>query len=244
MLHTRFDALREQLLKAGIAPRHVRRYLAELSDHFDDLVREEKANGAALAVAELKARTRLGSDSELAAGMLARPDLRSLAARYPWAVFGLSPIVMVAGALAVCLALEIALFLTIGKYHPPAAQRDAFIFAINAWNTLWTTVAPFMIAVALVVLGLKQRTPPVWIFVGIAAACFFGAFQVVSFSDDGLHGELSFGSAFFPPFPMTLIVGGLYRLAVTVGLAGALYWFGLRRQNAADRDEPVALAAE
>jgi len=33
-----FEELRERLLTAGIAPRHVRRYLAELSDHLDDLI--------------------------------------------------------------------------------------------------------------------------------------------------------------------------------------------------------------
>ena len=38
-----FDHLSERLLRAGIAPRHVRRYARELSDHFDDLVREEIA---------------------------------------------------------------------------------------------------------------------------------------------------------------------------------------------------------
>ena len=41
-----FDRLAERLLHAGIAPRHVRRYTRELSDHFDDLVRVENAGGA------------------------------------------------------------------------------------------------------------------------------------------------------------------------------------------------------
>ena len=40
-----FDEIRERLLRGGIAPRHVRRYLRELSDHFGDLVLEERRNG-------------------------------------------------------------------------------------------------------------------------------------------------------------------------------------------------------
>ena len=46
MPQPRFERLSERLLHAGIAPRHVRRYVRELGDHFDDLVREETAGGA------------------------------------------------------------------------------------------------------------------------------------------------------------------------------------------------------
>ena len=89
-----FQRLSERLLHAGIAPRHVRRYVRELSDHFDDLVREEKAGGAARELAETKALSRLGSDDALADAMLSRPELRSLTSRFPWAVFGLGPVVL------------------------------------------------------------------------------------------------------------------------------------------------------
>jgi hypothetical protein len=33
-----FENLRERLLRAGVAPRHVQRYLRELSDHYEDVV--------------------------------------------------------------------------------------------------------------------------------------------------------------------------------------------------------------
>ena len=39
------ERLPERLLRAGIAPRHVRRYMGELRDHYDDALREEQANG-------------------------------------------------------------------------------------------------------------------------------------------------------------------------------------------------------
>lgn len=41
----RFENVREQLLRAGVAPRHAKRYLRELNDHFDDLVREHTETG-------------------------------------------------------------------------------------------------------------------------------------------------------------------------------------------------------
>ena len=36
-----FETLRERLLRAGIAPRHVRRFLRELHDHYEDALRVE-----------------------------------------------------------------------------------------------------------------------------------------------------------------------------------------------------------
>src|ERR1700744_526711 len=91
-----FDHLSERLLRAGIAPRHVRRYARELSDHFDDLVQEAIAGGAARSLSETRALSRLGHDDDLAEAMLVRPELRSLTSRYPWAVFGLGPVVLLA----------------------------------------------------------------------------------------------------------------------------------------------------
>lgn len=38
-----FDAVAETLLKGGIAPRHVRRYVSELSEHLEDLTAEQRA---------------------------------------------------------------------------------------------------------------------------------------------------------------------------------------------------------
>ena len=37
--------LREQLLRAGVGPRHVRRYLVELREHWADLTAEEERDG-------------------------------------------------------------------------------------------------------------------------------------------------------------------------------------------------------
>ena len=50
--------LKERLLKAGVAPRHVRRTLAELQDHYDDAVREESQKGADAITAEQNAWAR------------------------------------------------------------------------------------------------------------------------------------------------------------------------------------------
>jgi hypothetical protein len=53
--------LRERLLRAGIAPRHVWRYLRELTEHLADLRTEEIAAGHSPAEAENAALARLGN---------------------------------------------------------------------------------------------------------------------------------------------------------------------------------------
>ena len=52
--------LRERLLRAGVAPRHVRRYLTELHEHWSDLVAEEQRSGRSRTEAEAVALARLG----------------------------------------------------------------------------------------------------------------------------------------------------------------------------------------
>lgn len=86
-----FDDLRERLLLAGIAPRHVRRYLRELREHLDDLTAQQRQAGYDGEDAAIRARARLGGDDELAAAMLAQKQFRSIAARAPWAVFLILP---------------------------------------------------------------------------------------------------------------------------------------------------------
>jgi uncharacterized LabA/DUF88 family protein len=54
-----FHELRERLLNAGVAPRHVQRYLKELADHFADLRAEEVRAGRGRAEAESAALGRL-----------------------------------------------------------------------------------------------------------------------------------------------------------------------------------------
>jgi len=75
--------LRTQLLRSGVAPRHVQRTVAELDAHFDDLVDEALGDGADQARAERHAIRQLGDVDLLVDAVRARPELRSWAADYP-----------------------------------------------------------------------------------------------------------------------------------------------------------------
>src|SRR5665213_3716108 len=169
MLQSRFNRLSERLLHAGIAPRHVRRYVRELGDHFDDLAREERAAGAARELAETRALSRLGNDDALADAMLSRPELRSLTSRFPWAVFGLGPIVMIALSVVAALFLEAGLLTLLNwlihgvmGYTPASAAAKVAnaklvtqIFTV--YNTLAVYGTPLVFAWLFYRVGSQQR---------------------------------------------------------------------------------------
>ena len=78
-----FRALRTRLLRGGIAPRHVRRTVRELKDHYHDLVDEATEQGMARDEARRVALDRLGNPDDVASGLLACRELRGWAWRYP-----------------------------------------------------------------------------------------------------------------------------------------------------------------
>src|SRR5271163_4327337 len=90
-----FENVREQLLRAGIAPRHVHRYVIELREHLADLTARERASGLDAKAAAERARAILGTDTQLAQEMIMRGAPRSFAARVPWAAFGIIPAVTI-----------------------------------------------------------------------------------------------------------------------------------------------------
>src|SRR5271168_4714586 len=99
----RFHELRERLLRAGVAPRHVRRYLTELADHLADLRAEEERAGRSRADAESAALLRLGGMEDLAKAMIEQRQFQSWCVRAPWAMFGLGPVFLL--GLVWCAAL-------------------------------------------------------------------------------------------------------------------------------------------
>jgi hypothetical protein len=92
-----FSSVRERLLQGGVAPRHVERTLFELEGHFADLLAELELAGHSRDASESLATSRLGSDDVIVASVMARPELRSHARRWPWLVFGLLPLAALIG---------------------------------------------------------------------------------------------------------------------------------------------------
>jgi hypothetical protein len=163
-----FESLREHLLKGGIAPRHVRRYLAELSEHLDDLTAGQRELGYDGEDAQLRARALLGEDCELAAAMLEQKSLRSLPVRAPWLIFGLLP--PVAGiAAAFLLIAPLALIANVLHMVSPAGidAPDWFrslAFSLTGFGNL--ALGP-LVAIGFATLAFRQRMALPWPLVAI-----------------------------------------------------------------------------
>ena len=113
--------------------------------------------------------------------MLERPGLRSLAARFPWAVFGLGPLVIPLLIAVAALYFEIWFgnhtggiysYLTGRPPGPITAKLATRVF--TAYNTLAVYIAPLLFAWAFYWLGTRQRMRPAWIVTGVVLICVLG----------------------------------------------------------------------
>jgi len=176
-----FEEVRERLLLAGVAPRHVRRYLAELSEHLSDLAAEEERGGRTRADAQAAAYSRLGGAEELSRAMAGDRRFRSWCARAPWAVFGLGSPLLLAGAyLTACLILWSGwgIFLPGAQspFVPLVGGPEAVYFGVGR---LLYFSAPVLVGWALGVVAIRQRSGAAWPLAGLAAAALIaGAAQV------------------------------------------------------------------
>jgi hypothetical protein len=173
--------LRERLLRAGVAPRHVRRYLVELSDHLADLIAEEQRNGLARPAAESAALARLGDTEHLAQAMIRQPQLRAWSARAPWAAFGLVPIAVLAAAYAAALTILWTgwnWFLP-GMDSPFGHQTTGLAYYyFTAGRALYYT-APLLVGWTISIIAARQRISIWWPAPGFALlACIAATVRV------------------------------------------------------------------
>jgi hypothetical protein len=186
----RFEDLRESLLKGGIAPRHVCRYVRELDEHLDDLAAQQRAAGYDGEDAAIRARARLGSDTELASAMLAQKQFRSLAARAPWAVFGLLPPVLAVAVMmvpTVCLVL-IAKHFGFQEKHalpPPDWFRTLAQSVMTGTNLLVVPLA----AELFVIVAARQRLGLAWPLVTTALLLILFVHSEALFATPGHPGN-------------------------------------------------------
>lgn len=77
------DTFAEQLRSRGVAPRYVRRAVAEVADHIDDLVDDAQRQGQSRVQAETYARRQIGDLATIADEIAERPELLAWTSRYP-----------------------------------------------------------------------------------------------------------------------------------------------------------------
>lgn len=78
-----FETLRSELLESGVAPRHIRRLVSELSDHVEDLRLEALSGGKSEHEAIKFATGQIGDQKLIADCMRSNADFRAWIYRYP-----------------------------------------------------------------------------------------------------------------------------------------------------------------
>jgi hypothetical protein len=222
------DRLSETLLRGGIAPKHVRRYVAELRDHADDLMRG--------GVSQMDAWAQLGSEDHLAQEMLKRDELKSLGSRYPIAYFGFGPVLtLLMGFIAVILFM-IAVFNLAKSYlgiesstgFTPETFQTLMTYKGAFESLAWFVKYPMPVIFSgwFVFQAFQQRAPLPWVVFGVCLIALIGGASDMSFgwpAAPGAQGELRFGFGWFPPFPDPS--NSFFRALINFSLAApALVW--------------------
>ena len=83
MRDARFESLRLELLRSGVAPVYVERTILELGEHYDDLASAAVAAGLSPEEAVRTAQATLGNERLIAAAVLARAELLTFSTRWP-----------------------------------------------------------------------------------------------------------------------------------------------------------------
>ena len=149
-----FKSLEERLLRGGIAPRHVKRYLRELDEHLSDITEAQAARGHDSPTAAARAHAALGPDEELADAMLKRGDFRSLSARFPWLVFGVLPLL----ALSLAVPCHMLLLVVLKQLSSPALFPTLEEMVLFTGNFILVPA----IALLFVFIARRHRRSLVW----------------------------------------------------------------------------------
>lgn len=182
-----FHELRERLLQAGVAPRHVRRYLNELADHLADLTAEEEHAGRSRTDAESAALIRLGRPDDLAKAMIEQRQFQSWCIRAPWAMFGLAPLLLLAGAWFVALfILWSGWNIFLPGVETPFGIR---VYGLaNFYFQLGRSIylgAPILVGWGIVLIAARQRLKALWPVVGLVLIAWMGGTGQVHASRPG-----------------------------------------------------------
>jgi hypothetical protein len=175
MRSARFSDIGERLLRAGVAPRHARRAVREMTDHFDDIVTELRESGWSHEDAEVEAVARLNPDALLAAA-IARPELHSWVRRWPLASCTVFPLAVymafVVGSIALVVGGVTVFDRTFGMKLASSRELQQFA-SFSLTGIAWAI--PVFAAGTFTSLMLARRMSVAWTVVGAALVSLIGA---------------------------------------------------------------------
>lgn len=224
----------EPLLRAGIAPGHARRLVAEWRAHFEDSKRAAMASGLSDDAAAQHAWAALGEPAQLIAAAAAQPALRSRVHRHAAVIFVLgTPLVFAVGFAGTLAFAVVASPLMGGTDRSVAGATLAHWLgeggALRAFLLWWLPALTSCVA------GLwadRHRVRTTWPLIGAAIIALVGASTNVGVQRgaDGAPKALEAGMGVSTDAlgPMAL------RITVTLALAGLCFrWLARRNQHSA-----------
>jgi hypothetical protein len=163
-------------LRAGVPPRCAGRYVIELREHLADLTERERKAGLNAQAASERARELLGTDAQLTRAMIDTAP-HSLAARAPWAVFALLPLVTL---LAIIAAIVASMFQLLNPVYAtwPGGVPNTYVGIIAATSFVTSYLLGPAMAGACIFIALRQRLSSLWVWIGLVlialASSLFG----------------------------------------------------------------------
>ncbi len=180
--------MREQLLRAGVAPHYARRYVTELREHLADLEEREHKAGLDAASAFARAHELLGTESLLSQAAIETAP-RSLAALAPWAVFGILP-----ARAFICLFATIIYYIVrvLGPAHAswPGGEPNSYTGLISSASIVTNYLLGPACVAGTIPIALRQRLLSGWVWLGLGLTAF-------------LSGVLGFHMTILPPIGET-----------------------------------------
>ena len=119
-----FKAFGTALRDAGIAPKHARRAVVEIREHYEDIVDARVSEGLSRCAAEELAMRDIGDLPDIARSMSEYPELRCWALRFPRLAVVVYPLA--------CLALLPVVPVFAGVAHAPQVARWSMSLFLGA----------------------------------------------------------------------------------------------------------------
>ncbi len=169
-----FESLRSTLLREGVSPRYVRRYCAELSDHYHMAVEENRAAGLTPQEATVEARWQLGDEETLFRSVVEHRAALAFARRRSGITFLLSPI----PALYATKIMIVLFSVLVGLL-----ARQCGVLSVGWMNLLRPIAhlvlyygAPLVVALLYCILAHRRGCRPLWpllstLLIGFVAGC-------------------------------------------------------------------------
>ncbi len=236
-----FRRLRRRLLLGGVAPKHVERTIKELRHHFSDLEQKALSEGLPRTEAAARALEQLGDPALIIEEALARPELQSWAYRWPWAVYGILPVIALALTVvgSTLGVVGLIVFAESSSGLSPAAFANVLFdqwwarTLLEIWRVGMVYVLPVVFAGGLCVFAAKRDASMLWPTIGVFLVLFLGFcydLMVVPPPAPDQLGELGAGIGFTMDRVFSIRV---FRLLVPLVLVlGPYYWWRHRQQDA------------